>query len=169
MVWGDGSCLHEEGRAGAGLFYALGDPRNTAIRVPGEQTNQRGEAFALLHCLRTDPRPLVFITDSTYVHRGVSEWLTRWRARAWFRHPLRAEFREHADIWQAIDSELRSRPNQHVLTCWTRGHAREEQARIGETTPMLCMGNLGSDSLARRGAWLTSGTEQVPRFQIEGG
>eukprot|EP00663_Eupelagonemidae_sp_cell21sb_P008597 gene8597-4072_t len=68
FVWGDGSA--SEGRAGYGVYYGASNPRNTAARCEGHQTNNRAELSALLHCLRNDPRPLLFVTDSKYVRDG---------------------------------------------------------------------------------------------------
>ncbi len=167
VVWGDGSATLSEGIAGGGVFYGQGSARNFCFRTRGAQTNQRSEACALLHCLQRDDRPLVFFTDSTYVHDGVSSWREKWRARAWFKHPLRAEYMAHADIWQQIDDHLRRRPRSHVVTCWSRGHPRPAHAAIGETTDFLCWGNGAADWLSKRGARLPlGGFAMVARFDI---
>eukprot|EP00660_Eupelagonema_oceanica_P019809 gene19808-biopygen15343 len=99
-----------------------------------------------------------------YVHSGVSEWRDRWRAKAWFLHPFRAEYRDHADLWRRVDAALRSRPPEHVVTCWGRGHARREQMLAGETCDMFCSGNVHADVLSRRGSQLQDGAVlSVPR------
>eukprot|EP00666_Eupelagonemidae_sp_cell4sb_P002067 gene2067-biopygen18908 len=127
------------------------------MRCPEKQTNQRAELFAFLHCLRAESRAFLFVTDSRYVHDGVEQFRARWRAKAWFKHPLLAEYIEHADLWQEVDSRLRSRPCHHVHTIWTRGHARREQAAAGETTAFLCHGNCCADRLASIGSRLPRG------------
>eukprot|EP00666_Eupelagonemidae_sp_cell4sb_P001594 gene1594-biopygen16244 len=96
-VWTDGS--FRSPRAGAGIFYGYANPRNRIVGVPGRQTNNRGELTALLTLLETDARPLSIRTDSMYVHLGVTVWRAEWRANAWFRHPLAAQYVDHVDLW----------------------------------------------------------------------
>ncbi|KAH9850897.1 hypothetical protein C2E23DRAFT_713309, partial [Lenzites betulinus] len=68
-VFTDGSCEGngtETATAGAGVWFGEGDPRNAAVRVPGEcQTNQAAEAYACLVAAERTPdfAPLTIITD----------------------------------------------------------------------------------------------------------
>ncbi|KAI0683371.1 hypothetical protein BC835DRAFT_1231253, partial [Cytidiella melzeri] len=68
-VYTDGSCLNNgaaNARAGARIWYGTGDPRNTAIRVPGPtQTNQAGEILAIQRVATLTPpsRPLHIVSD----------------------------------------------------------------------------------------------------------
>ena len=52
-VFTDGCCfgnnLYENRKAGSGVFFGDGDPRNLAIKVPGNQTNQRAEIYVCLN------------------------------------------------------------------------------------------------------------------------
>eukprot|EP00663_Eupelagonemidae_sp_cell21sb_P004310 gene4310-5978_t len=154
IVWGDGSASLSENRAGSGVFYGYGNPRNTAHRCPGDQTNNRAELYAFLWCIQHDSRPLLYVTDSLYVHDGVQQHRHKWRARAWFRHPLMAQYVQHADLWQEVDISLRRRAEGQVVTCWSRGHAHRAQADAGQTTLLLTHGNVAADWLAGQGAKL---------------
>eukprot|EP00660_Eupelagonema_oceanica_P017737 gene17737-biopygen2720 len=156
LVWGDGSFDPGTSSAGSGIFYAVGDRRNRALRVPGDQTSDRAELWAFLHCIEQDNRALLFVTDSRYVHDGVTHHRHKWRSRAWFLHPLFAEYRRHADLWRRADAILNAR-GDGILTCWGRGHARRDQAAAGETTDLLCMGNCYADALSKLGAQLPLG------------
>eukprot|EP00660_Eupelagonema_oceanica_P019326 gene19326-biopygen6145 len=165
LVWGDGSCTASMGIAGSGVFYAMGDPRNLAIRCPGAQSSDRSEVYAFLACIQRDPRALVFITDNQYLHDGVRVHRHRWRSRAWFSHPLQAKFRSHADLWQRIDANLRKRPAHQVVTCWARGHCRREETLLNESTDLFVFGNCAVDALSKLGAHLPHGSERaVPKF-----
>ena len=160
LVWGDGRATVSLQIAGSGISYGAGNPRNAAVRCPGRQDNDRAELYALLFCLEREPRSLLFITDSKYVHDGITQFRTKWRSRAWFRHPLQAGYMENADLWRQVDTILRKRPVDNVLTCWTRGHARLVQMQAGETSELLCYGNLAADWLAARGAQLRPGQSE---------
>ncbi len=128
-IWTDGGKDTINGRAiaGAGIFYGNNNPRNAAFSVTNPATNQRAELAAFMHVLRTDPRPLHVVTDSTYVHQGFSTWRHNWRARAFFKHPLDAEEYAHSDLWREIDALLARRPPNSVQTSWTK--------RIPESCP----------------------------------
>eukprot|EP00660_Eupelagonema_oceanica_P007785 gene7785-biopygen32401 len=157
IVWGDGSFTPEPGIAGYGIFYGIADKYNCALRCPGEQTSDRAEIYAFLHCIEWETRPLLYVTDSRYVHDGVTTHRHQWRSRAWFHHPLFAQYRKHADVWQKVDAIL-NRRGAEVLTCWGRSHARYEQACAGETSELLCFGDLCVDALAKLGSRLPHGT-----------
>jgi ribonuclease HI len=70
-VYTDGSC-HENGtekaRAGSGIYWGPNSPKFLAIRVPGSQTNDRGEVYAVLQALLMAPsQPILKIfSDSVY-------------------------------------------------------------------------------------------------------
>lgn len=54
-IYIDGACLGngtKNARAGSGVFWGDGNALNLAERVPGTQTNNRGEVFALLRLLQ---------------------------------------------------------------------------------------------------------------------
>lgn len=53
-VYTDGSCMDantHRASAGAGVFFGNKSAKNTSHRVPGEQTNNRGELYAILAAL----------------------------------------------------------------------------------------------------------------------
>ncbi|KAJ7192870.1 ribonuclease H-like domain-containing protein, partial [Mycena pura] len=54
-VYVDGSCFNngrENASAGAGVYWGPNHPWNVALRVPDNQTNNRGEVYAVLSALR---------------------------------------------------------------------------------------------------------------------
>ncbi|OCH87191.1 ribonuclease H-like protein, partial [Obba rivulosa] len=74
-VYTDGSCLDNgtpSARAGAGVYWGPGAAKNLSARVPGLQTNGRGELLAVVFVLLDAElcRPLVICSDSEYVITG---------------------------------------------------------------------------------------------------
>eukprot|EP00666_Eupelagonemidae_sp_cell4sb_P018102 gene18102-biopygen33181 len=54
VIWTDGSAVKDDSgvrRAGAGVFYGVGNEKNRALAVTGLQSNQRAELTAALHVL----------------------------------------------------------------------------------------------------------------------
>ncbi|GLB40746.1 putative ribonuclease H-like protein [Lyophyllum shimeji] len=87
-VYIDGSC-HGNGtdvaRAGAGVYFGPNSSRNMALRVPGAQTNNRGEAYALLKALQvihTDESISVY-SDSLYVIQTITVSAPQHAAQGW--------------------------------------------------------------------------------------
>ncbi|KAG8722807.1 hypothetical protein FRC08_007755 [Ceratobasidium sp. 394] len=85
-VWTDGSCLangKDNPRAAYGVYFGDGDPRNDAGRVPGVQTNNRGEILGVIRALEIideNVSELTVYTDSQYIIK-CPEWLPGWIAR----------------------------------------------------------------------------------------
>jgi len=74
-VYTDGSCINngkKDARAGIGVFFSQGDPRNVSRRVDGKQTNNTAELTAILVALDIlkneidEGRRIVVYTDSEY-------------------------------------------------------------------------------------------------------
>ncbi|QRV87901.1 ribonuclease H-like protein [Ceratobasidium sp. AG-Ba] len=83
-VWTDGSCLGN-GKAGSRAAYAVyfgeGDPRNEAKRVPGAQTNNRGELLGIIRALEIvdeNVPNLIIYSDSQYSLNCLN-WLPNWK------------------------------------------------------------------------------------------
>jgi ribonuclease HI len=166
LVWTDGSAFQREcagrmgRRAGAGIFYGAGNPRNAAVPVTGVRTAQRAELVAFLHILRSDDRPVEVRTDSRYLVDGVA-CLTDRRQRAWYRKPTLAEWMPNADVWFEIDWRLDRRTPDSVSVVKIKGHASEATVSAGTVSELDVWGNAGADWVAQWAARFCSG--QVER------
>eukprot|EP00662_Eupelagonemidae_sp_cell21_P057525 gene57525-biopygen70186 len=150
IVWTDGSrqTIQDQAQAGAGVFYGYGNPANRKLAVSGTQTNQRAEAVAFLHVLRTETRPFCVMTDSMYVHMGIEGWRFDWRAKAWFKSPMKAIEMDNADLWKEIDRRIENRDQGSVLTKWCKAHALRRHVHAGLTSDLNVWGNNHADALA---------------------
>ena len=98
-------------------------------------TNNRMELKAViegLSALKRRSRVRVY-TDSTYVQKGISEWIHDWKRRGWrtaAREPVKNQ-----ELWKALD-ELASA--HEVEWFWVKGHAGHPE-------------NERADALANRG------------------
>ncbi|KZV87557.1 ribonuclease H-like protein, partial [Exidia glandulosa HHB12029] len=87
-VYTDGSCIKQDvvpARAGAGLCWGIGCDRNVSLRVPGTQTSNRAELYAVLEAvLRADPyRALRIYTDSQNTIRICCHWAPTYAMTGW--------------------------------------------------------------------------------------
>ncbi len=127
-IFTDGSC---QGNPGPGGWAALLRWRGQERVLTGgatETTNNRMELTAAIQALRALKRPVCvhLYTDSEYLRRGITEWLSRWQANGWRtagRKPVRNQ-----DLWQEL---LVAMAPHDVTWHWVRGHAgHPENTRV---------------------------------------
>jgi len=120
-IYTDGSCINNgetTTRAGSGVWFGDNDPRNSSLRVPGDdQSNQTGELYAILHAIRSTPhdQALIMRTDSMYVVSGLTTNLEKWEDQGWM-------YSKHAALFKAITAWMRHRSNTTQLI-WVKGHS----------------------------------------------
>src|SRR5690606_29997164 len=107
-----------------------------------ETTNNRMELTGALRALQNfDPRDastLVLFTDSTYVIRGITQWIWAWRQRGW----KTAEGRDvsNRDLWEALLREIMRLKPARVEWRYVRGHSgvpgneRADEIAVGFAT-----------------------------------
>ncbi|CAG8800200.1 26259_t:CDS:2, partial [Racocetra persica] len=67
--------------AGIGVFWGKGDKRNLSERLPGEQTNNRAEIYAVIRAIETcenKDKHLEIMADSKYVKNAMECWIKNW-------------------------------------------------------------------------------------------
>jgi ribonuclease HI len=84
VVYTDGACSKNgcvDAKAGSGVFFAEGDKRNDCFTVPGRQTNQRAELWAIIMALKIVPETVAVcvISDSMY---SINCATKKWKARS---------------------------------------------------------------------------------------
>jgi ribonuclease HI len=82
-------------------------------------TNNRMELMAAIMALEALKRPceVELTTDSEYVKKGITEWISGWKRRGWRtadRKPVK-----NADLWQRLDA---AQSRHEVRWHWVRGH-----------------------------------------------
>jgi len=134
-IWTDGACKGNPGPGGWGVLLKQGTHEKTLYGGEANTTNNRMELLAVIQALQALKRPsqVTIHTDSQYVQKGMTQWLTHWKARGW-RTAAKTPVK-NADLWQVLDALAA----QHTLRWqWVRGH-------IGDP------GNERADSLANQG------------------
>lgn len=116
----DGAC---SGNPGAGGWAALLRYRGHERELSGgeaQTTNNRMEMLAVIHGLEALTRPVsvCIYTDSEYVLKGATEWLTAWELRGW--RTAGGQAVKNVDLWQRLEAALN--PHQ-VKWKWVRGHS----------------------------------------------
>ncbi len=82
-------------------------------------TNNRMALWSAIEALGhlTKPSSVVFVSDSQYLVKGMSEWIEGWKARNWVRKggPI-----ENLTLWQELEGTVGL---HEVAWTWVRGHA----------------------------------------------
>ena len=93
------------------LYISAPDTTNNRMALSGAIAT-----FALVseRCPRTS---VAFISDSQYLVKGITEWVSSWRARGWRRKggPI-----ENLELWKRL---VRESDRQYATWIWVRGHA----------------------------------------------
>ena len=135
VVYTDGACLGGAlPRAGWGVWFGAKDERNCCGRVPGKQTNQRAELFAILQALRLTTGALLICSDSQTSIDTMTVWYKGWLKNGWLtahRRPV-----ENQPLIRALLATSAGRDVQY----------RHVSAHSG------IEGNEGADALAKCGA-----------------
>lgn len=118
-VWTDGACAGNPGPGGWGWITNEPDPRSGSGSDP-DTTNQRMEIAAALNALKAvQERPIVVVSDSTYVVNCI---LKKWHA-GWLRNGWKNSKKEpvaNRDLWEEL-VPLATAPG--VTFRWVKGHA----------------------------------------------
>jgi ribonuclease HI len=123
-IYCDGACTGNPGPGGWGSIVATPDGR---VRELGgsdrHTTNNRmelGAVIAALDAVATLSGPVVVHTDSTYVIKGITEWIHGWRKRAW--KSMSGEDVANRDLWEDLD-RISSERRPKIDWRYVKGHA----------------------------------------------
>ena len=119
-IYTDGACRGNPGPGGWAALLMMGDHEREISGAEALTTNNRMELMAVIRALEALKRPVHarLYTDSQYVRRGITEWISAWKARGWRtadRKPVKNQ-----DLWQRLD-ELNA--NHRLEWHWVPGHA----------------------------------------------
>ena len=120
VIYTDGACSGNPGPGGWGSVLMYRGHRRELSGGEKETTNNRMEMMAVIAALDSLKRAcrIVLYTDSTYVMKGMTEWLEGWKARNWktaAKKPVK-----NVDLWERLDAGL---ARHHVEWKWVMGHS----------------------------------------------
>lgn len=137
IAYTDGACSGNPGPGGWGVLLSHKSREKELYGGTEDTTNNRMELMAAIKALESiKPNfhgDIIIWTDSTYVLKGITEWIYGWKKRGWKKADKKPVV--NADLWQRLDA---ARDGKSVEWKWVKGHAGVE-------------GNERADELARRG------------------
>ena len=125
QLFADGACSGNPGPGGWAfiLRHVATGKEKEAFGGERQTTNNRMELTAVIRGLESLTRPacVELVTDSTYVGKGVSEWMPKWKQNGWRRREGNrwAEVKNE-DLWRRRDELLQ---RHQVRFTHVRGHS----------------------------------------------
>jgi ribonuclease HI len=121
-IYTDGACKGNPGPGGWGALLISGDTEKELFGGELGTTNNRMELLAVIEALTALKRPcaVTLHVDSQYVLKGITEWISGWKAKGWktaAKQPVK-----NVDLWQRLDA-LVAFGGHTIDWRWVRGHA----------------------------------------------
>jgi ribonuclease HI len=138
-IFTDGACKGNPGTGGWGALIRYKTIEKEFYGGEKQTTNNRMELTAAIEGLKAvkDPCEISLTTDSQYVRKGITEWLTNWKARGWktaSKKPVK-----NVDLWQALDEQA---ARHKVQWHWVKGHSGHRENEFADQ-----LANRGIDEL----------------------
>lgn len=134
-IFTDGACLNNPGPGGWGAILRYGSREREIHGGEPDTTNNRMELTAAIEGLQLLQRPSTvhLYTDSQYLRRGITEWITSWKRNGWRtkqRQPVKND-----DLWRKLDAL----DHKHdVEWFWVKGHAGHPENERADQ--LACLG-----------------------------
>ena len=128
-IFTDGACRGNPGPGGWGALLRYGDNERTLCGGEHETTNNRMELMAVIQGLSALQRAceVTLTSDSTYVLKGIQEWMPNWKKRGWktaSKKPVK-----NVDLWQQLDQLVAL----HTIDWqWVKGHSGHTENEIAD-------------------------------------
>ncbi len=131
----DGACRGNPGPGGWGVLLRYGTTERELWGGEPRTTNNRMELLAAITALATLRRRcrVDLYTDSQYVRKGITEWLSNWKRKGW--KTAAGKPVKNQDLWMRLDEAA---ARHDVSWHWVKGHSGHPE-------------NERADALANRG------------------
>uniref|UniRef100_C6E6H7 Ribonuclease H n=1 Tax=Geobacter sp. (strain M21) TaxID=443144 RepID=C6E6H7_GEOSM len=118
-IFCDGACSGNPGVGGYGSILRCGETVKEISGADGDTTNNRMEMSAAIAALEALKRPcqVVVTTDSQYLAKGMTEWLSGWVKRGWVNSKKEPVL--NRDLWERL---LELSKVHQIRWVWVRGH-----------------------------------------------
>ncbi len=118
-LFSDGSALGNPGPGGYGVILRYGNSEKELWGSELHTTNNRMELKGVIEGLRAlkEPCEVDIVSDSSYVVKGINEWLKNW---------IQRDFKKvkNPDLWKEY---IEAAKPHKIYAIWVRGHDGHEE------------------------------------------
>jgi len=139
VIHTDGACRGNPGPGGWGVILSYNGIHKEMYGGEKLTTNNRMELMAAIQALQalTKPCSVQLNSDSSYVLKGITDWLPNWKKRDWktaAKTPVKNE-----DLWRRLEIAIEK---HRIEWKWVKGHSGNTGNEKADA-----LANLGIDSL----------------------
>ena len=118
-IYTDGACSGNPGPGGWGFVIINGDDTKSCSGSEANTTNNRMELTAAIKAIESVDinEPIILHTDSTYVQKGMTEWIINWKKNNWITSSKKPV--SNKDLWIKLDDYAISRD---IKWTWVKAH-----------------------------------------------
>ena len=139
IIYTDGACRGNPGVGGWGVSFTYKNHNKELYGGEKLTTNNRMELMAAIQALESLTKPCLvqLNSDSSYVLKGITDWMPNWKKRGWktaAKTPVKNE-----DLWRRLDATIAL----HTIEWkWIKGHSGDPGNERADA-----LANLGIDMM----------------------
>ncbi|MEI6145134.1 MAG: ribonuclease HI [Methylococcales bacterium] len=139
IIYTDGACRGNPGVGGWGVSFTYKNHNKELYGGEKLTTNNRMELMAAIQALESLTKPCLvqLNSDSSYVLKGINDWMPNWKKRGWktaAKTPVKNE-----DLWRRLDAAIAL----HTIEWkWVKGHSGDPGNERADA-----LANLGIDMM----------------------
>ncbi len=118
-IYTDGACSGNPGPGGWGIVVLDGENVRTYSGGEMSTTNNRMELTAAIKAIEhvENDKAISLCTDSTYVMKGITEWIINWKKNNWLTSSKKPVLNK--DLWLKLD---KYNNEYNISWTWVRAH-----------------------------------------------
>ena len=118
-IYTDGACSGNPGPGGWGFVIIDGKNTKSFSGSEDDTTNNRMELTAAIKAIESIDKneSIILHTDSTYVQKGITEWIINWKKNNWISSTKKPV--ANKDLWMKLDEYNLSRD---IKWRWVKAH-----------------------------------------------
>ena len=139
IIYTDGACRGNPGPGGWGVILNYKGKIKELYGAEKQTTNNRMELMAAIQSLESLTRPcfVQLNSDSSYVLKGITDWMPNWKKRGW-KTAAKTQVKNE-DLWRRLDTAIMK---HKIEWKWVKGHSGDTGNDRADA-----LANLGIDSL----------------------
>ena len=139
QIFTDGACRGNPGIGGWGAVLQYQHHQKMLSGAEAYTTNNQMELTAAIQALSAlrHPCKVNVTTDSTYVKKGITEWLPHWKSNGW-KTSQKAHVKNR-ELWEQLDHAMA--PHE-IEWHWVKGHAGHPENELADRLANLAIDRL---------------------------
>ena len=128
-IYTDGACSGNPGLGGWGALLIFKEKRKEISGYLENTTNNQMELMASIEALKILKKSceVNLYTDSTYVQKGITEWIYNWEKNNWRKSDNKPV--KNIELWKKLQKEI---TKHDIIWNWVKGHSDNEGNDIAD-------------------------------------